>query len=1073
MRCPLKLIEQTILHFQSGSSDKVYEVELCEVGANKYVVNFRYGKRGASLTEGSKTKSPVTLAEARRVFNDLVASKTKKGYQDVSAPQAAASLPPAAPANTASGKSARDAILLSIIKSGKDGENISLTRAVWRAGEVELKGATPALLALIGHRAEKLLDYCVAWTLGRCGDNSALGPLLTIVKDKKASNRVARIAQESARQILSRHGGLDDFIAEQRDALPLDLREAHARQDAAYFERALALYLKGATGKKHLIYSQLYLIDDQVTRPAILNYLKSAPVNTPHMRVMRHLLKAAELRLDAQVFGLIMYRLTKSEANYKVSSWSANSWGKADDKKVPTSNSWIGGTYTPHAVTSLSISHKTLGWRNLPIKEVQADDSVYAFSSATKAYMVRRAWRTLNRLGKLDSEAYVKMAVGVLLPYRDEDAVPVRRNSYSYYDYSSRRYISRTSEFGPWAPFKPFNHVLFQNSKLQGVAPNDLLWKFKPGHSSTDKTNDRQEAFPHLWDKAPVGLLHLIDESRCEVVHEFAATALKQNKKFCDQLPIDVIIMMLESPYEVTARLGFELFERRYDPDHPDLEALVKVATCAYKMARDRAISWLGPHQDVLVGSPALLVTLMLGPAEGRAFSKVLLRARVLPEPIAQDLIARAIAAMLALGAKEEAHDAIKDAAELLVLSLGNQLRVVGFSIIKDLLEHPLEALQVLAGELLILKELSLVPDQFLEGLLGSPHIQVRALGMRLFSQLSEAQLLDREQLLVALIVHELPDLRQAARSSVGRLAKFNSDFAHRIVSLLTEALLLKERVEGTHADILRLLREELADHLTNIPKAKIYALLRSQGSAAKDLGGLLLQLSVNPSELELLEIVELGRHEILSVREACWKFMAASLPRILADKPTALRVADSDWEDTRKWAFAFFEAQLKAQDWTPELLVSLCDSVRYDVQAWGKRMIQTHFEEEQGDVYLLRLSEHPSPDLQLFATNYLERFASDNIEHLDRLEFYFCSILSRVNRGGVAKARVFDFLDQEAQKSEDAAQLIGAILGRQSLTITIRDRARAIETMTRIRQLYPNIQLPLELVPVEVRHGV
>src|SRR3712207_8267643 len=68
----MKLIRQTILVYREGSSDKVYEVDLCEVGAEGYVVNFRYGRRGARLKEGVKTVAPVPLPAAEKVFQDLV-----------------------------------------------------------------------------------------------------------------------------------------------------------------------------------------------------------------------------------------------------------------------------------------------------------------------------------------------------------------------------------------------------------------------------------------------------------------------------------------------------------------------------------------------------------------------------------------------------------------------------------------------------------------------------------------------------------------------------------------------------------------------------------------------------------------------------------------------------------------------------------------------------------------------------------------------------------------------------------------------------------------------------------------
>lgn len=75
----MKLIKQTTLVFREGGSDKIYEVDLCEVGADSYVVNFRYGRRGANLKEGAKTVAPVARSAADKTFQDLVDSKTKKG----------------------------------------------------------------------------------------------------------------------------------------------------------------------------------------------------------------------------------------------------------------------------------------------------------------------------------------------------------------------------------------------------------------------------------------------------------------------------------------------------------------------------------------------------------------------------------------------------------------------------------------------------------------------------------------------------------------------------------------------------------------------------------------------------------------------------------------------------------------------------------------------------------------------------------------------------------------------------------------------------------------------------------
>ena len=89
----MRLVKQTKLVFVEGRSDKVYEVDLCEVGANQFVVNFRYGKRGSALKDGSKTVAPVKRDEAERVFDKLARSKLDAGYVEEGAAPAARAAP--------------------------------------------------------------------------------------------------------------------------------------------------------------------------------------------------------------------------------------------------------------------------------------------------------------------------------------------------------------------------------------------------------------------------------------------------------------------------------------------------------------------------------------------------------------------------------------------------------------------------------------------------------------------------------------------------------------------------------------------------------------------------------------------------------------------------------------------------------------------------------------------------------------------------------------------------------------------------------------------------------------------
>lgn len=74
-----KIVESIHLYFREGSSDKVYDVRL-EQDGDDFSVHFSYGRRGSNKTEGYKVQG-VSEEAARKEYDKLVQSKTKKGYQ--------------------------------------------------------------------------------------------------------------------------------------------------------------------------------------------------------------------------------------------------------------------------------------------------------------------------------------------------------------------------------------------------------------------------------------------------------------------------------------------------------------------------------------------------------------------------------------------------------------------------------------------------------------------------------------------------------------------------------------------------------------------------------------------------------------------------------------------------------------------------------------------------------------------------------------------------------------------------------------------------------------------------------
>ncbi len=156
----MNVVKQIILHYREGNSDKVYEVDLCEADG-LYVVRFRYGRRGASLKEGTKTSRAVARDEAERVFDDLVSSKLKKGYTRVADKSAGSQSKPRAA--RAIDETAREAAILQRLADALPAQAASharqipaqsatwnatrsagstrpwkLERVIWRAGELRL-----------------------------------------------------------------------------------------------------------------------------------------------------------------------------------------------------------------------------------------------------------------------------------------------------------------------------------------------------------------------------------------------------------------------------------------------------------------------------------------------------------------------------------------------------------------------------------------------------------------------------------------------------------------------------------------------------------------------------------------------------------------------------------------------------------------------------------------------------------------------------------------------------------------------------------------------------------------------
>ena len=81
MTATMEECKSTSLYYREGTSDKEYHVRL-EAKDGGFVVNIAYGRRGSTLSTGTKTSAPVYYDAALMIFDRLVREKRAKGYTE-------------------------------------------------------------------------------------------------------------------------------------------------------------------------------------------------------------------------------------------------------------------------------------------------------------------------------------------------------------------------------------------------------------------------------------------------------------------------------------------------------------------------------------------------------------------------------------------------------------------------------------------------------------------------------------------------------------------------------------------------------------------------------------------------------------------------------------------------------------------------------------------------------------------------------------------------------------------------------------------------------------------------------
>ncbi|MEM7316587.1 MAG: hypothetical protein AAF497_25925, partial [Planctomycetota bacterium] len=604
----------------------------------------------------------------------------------------------------------------------------------------------------------------------------------------------------------------------------------------------------------------------------------------PFFQTIRRIFKAAELRRDGQVFGLLAHRFETQSPGFR---------------------------------------HPSYRWQNYKNPAAEANPEK-AFGVNTRHYLRRRVWRMLERLGHAEDRDFVPMAVGVLLSFSDKDAAPVR--TVSHYDWQSRTYSHIYWE--PFGAYWAFNQLLYRHSARYRATSSKTSFQIAEGlNPNSPAPAENEAAFPELWQAQPRGLLHLLTDSRCLPVHEFATKAIRKCEVFCNELPLEVIVLLLRSPYNVTTELGLELAVKRYDPANPNFDLVLALAQAGLERARSQARTWIEAQRNVFFADTDFAAQILTSKhADTRKVGEESLHALPSDTNAIKALAGRLIAFMQ--GATEADAEIAEDVGNVLLrTTFQDPVSTLGEDVICDLLANPVAQVQSFAGSVVI-NHATLADsptERVLTAMLVATHPPVRSMAIKVISELPDEVLVENVGMLATLTCHELEDIRNEIRPTVKRLADSDEGFARRIVDELIRRLLTPGAPEGVPTHTSKVLCEDLGDKMTHVSAETTWKLLQSRSTPAQEVGGHLLPTNINQHELAVIDIVKLANNPVAKVRRAAWNMYNDQVDRMRAELSTAVRILDSSWEDSRQFGFKFFEDKATDDDLTPEVLISIC----------------------------------------------------------------------------------------------------------------------------------------------------
>lgn len=1008
----------TVHLFRPGAEPQQVQLALEAAGEGGYWVVLRLCAVGGEWQTLRKNAAPLSLADAQGLLARMLALKLDDGFLGASsaipAPDTSlGGLTPGQLANLAARIAPDNWRLLSARQR---------SRTAWRLGELRVAAAVPGMVALLG-TGDNMLDYSLAWAIGRCGDAGAKIAMAELVQRGRtdAVKRIARLAWLQLATDAERAAHAASLIAD----WPAPLRDAWQAEATPQ----LAALLADPQTWQRFAYADWLEQLDQVAqaqphaRDLLLREAGKVALAAGTFRAVRRLYKAAEFRGDGELWTLLQRRLENTPPTFR----------RLYEKQRAYLN----------------------GKRVLVSEELTRSDSRLAFSQRTREYLLRRSWRSLRRLGQAGSTEFGPLAFTALVAYDDATAQAAHELSIGYWEngYKVRREY-RHRHFRATL----FNRLLFRPGGPLRSSRHGVLWTSdKPLPAEREQ---RFEPFASYWNQRPDLLLRLALEARAEQVQSFAVRALADLPTYCARFDDAIWRRLLNSPFAPTATFAHRQLQTRIaaEPDRERRESWLALLLCSrHASVYNAALLLLEDDPASHAGSPTLIAAVLTARTqEIRRQSRLLCQAALAMPGVAEAVLQRLLDWL------EDADpftEALEASTSNLTWIIANPFRAaaaqVDYARLLALLSHPAIAVRCLAVDWLIVHQqpVSALPISTYRSLLDSDDERLLAASMRLLGALPDVVLATQAELVARFLLCPSAQVRHAVQPLAVRLAAIDAGFTAGLMPKLLDAVFRSETVEGLHDEVLALLTEAMAAASRALPIDTTLHLLEARSRAAQRFGTWRLAGHAD-ADLPLADWVRLARHETLAIRSRALAILDGQFAQLGFDGLQP--VLDSRWPDSRSAVLGWLRERVALSDWRMVQLIALCDHQHTDVQQFGCALMAARLTQDSDTASLLALAQHPSLKVQRFVADFLRNGLGEDVASLARLRPYFLTVLAQVNRGRAAKTAVLNYLRERAAASEAAASEVASLFEHLAVTVAITDRAQYVAGLYDIRRRYP-----------------